>query len=46
MIHTTINDEVKQLSDADIKKHIIQQYLLDAIRCFNIKIENAMNKIY
>ena len=44
--HNAINEEVKQLIDADINNNLIQQSLLDAIRCFNIKFENAMNKIY
>lgn len=44
--HNAINEEVKKLVDEDIKNNLIQQSLLDAIRCFNIKIENAMNKIY
>ena len=44
--HNAIDEEVKQLIDADIKNNLIQQSLLDAIRGFNIRIENAMNKIY
>ena len=44
--HNTINEEVKKLVDEDIKNNLIQQSLLDAIRNFNIKIENAMNRIY
>ena len=42
--HNAINEEVKQLVDEDIKNNLIQQSLLDDIRCFNIKLENAMNK--
>ena len=34
--HNAINEEVKKLVDEDIKNNLIQQYLLDAIRCFNI----------
>ena len=44
--HNAIDEEVKQLIDADIKNNLIQQSLLDAIRCFNIELENIMNNIY
>jgi hypothetical protein len=42
-LHTKIDAEVKLLIDEDIKNNLIQQSLLDAIRNFNIKIENAMH---
>jgi hypothetical protein len=41
-LHNKIDDEVKLLVDEDIKNNIIQKSLLDAIRDFNIKIENAI----
>jgi hypothetical protein len=41
-LHNKIDAEVKLLIDEDIKNNLIQQSLLDAIRNFNIKIENAM----
>ena len=44
--HNTIDEEVKQLINEDIETSLIQQSLLDAIRGFNIKIENAMNQVY
>ena len=44
--HNVINEEVKQFIDEDLKNNLIQQSLLDAIRCFNIKIENAMHQTY
>ena len=40
--HNNIDEEVKKLVDEDIKNNIIQQSLLDAIRHFNMRIENAM----
>jgi hypothetical protein len=40
--HNAIDAEVKLLVDADIKNHLIQQSVLDAIRNFNIHITNAM----
>ena len=40
--HNAIDQEVKQLVDDDIKNNLIQQSLLDAIRHFNLRIENAM----
>ena len=40
--HNNIDEEVKQIVDEDIKNNIIQQSLLDAIRHFNMRIENAM----
>jgi hypothetical protein len=42
--HNAIDAEVKLLIDENIKNNLIQQSLLDAIRNFNIKIENAMDK--
>jgi hypothetical protein len=42
--HNAIDAEVKLLIDEDIKNSLIQQSLLDAIRNFNIKIENAMQQ--
>ena len=44
--HNAIDEEVKQLIDEDIKNNLIQQSLLDAIRHFNTRIENAMNRRY
>lgn len=44
ILHSNIDEEVKQLVDEDIKNNIIQQSLFDAIRNFNMKIENAMNE--
>ena len=41
-LHNEIDEEVKKLVDEDIKHNLIQQSLLDAIRCFNAKLENAM----
>ena len=35
-------DEEVQLFDEDIKNNLSQQSLIDAIRCFIMKIENAM----
>jgi hypothetical protein len=43
-LHNKIDAEVKLIIDKDIKNNLIQQSLLDAIRNFNIKIENAMQK--
>jgi hypothetical protein len=43
-LHNHIDAEVKLLIDEDIKNNLIQQSLLDAIRNFNIKIEDAMQK--
>jgi hypothetical protein len=40
--HNNIDAEVKLLIDEDIKNNLVQQSLLDAIRNFIIKIENAM----
>ena len=44
ILHSNIDEEVKKLVDEDIKNNVIQQSLLDAIRNFNMKIENAMNE--
>ena len=38
-----IDEEVKLLVEADIQNNLIQQSLLDAIRCFNVRLENAMH---
>ena len=40
--HNDIDEEVKQLVDEDIKHNLIQQSLLDALRNFKMRIENAM----
>ena len=45
-LHNDVDAEVKQVVDEDLKHNLLQQSLLDAIRCFNIKNENAMNKTY
>ena len=43
ILHNDIDEEVKKLVDEDIENNIIQKSLLDAIRNFNMRIENAMN---
>ena len=44
--HNDIDEEVEQLVDEDIINNLIQQYLLNDIRNFNVKIENAMKGKY
>ena len=46
ILHNNIDEEVKKIVDEDIENNIIQKSLLDAIRNFNMKIENAMNEKY
>ena len=40
---SAIDEEVKLLIEADIKHDLMQQSLLDDIRCFNIRSVNDMN---
>ena len=42
--HNAIDAEVKTLIEEDIEHNLIQQSLLDDIRGFNIKLENAMHR--
>ena len=37
---------LQQIVDEDIKNNVLQQSVLDAIRNFNIQIENAMHGKY
>ena len=44
--HDDIDKQVKDIIDEDIRNNLIQQSVIDAIQNFNIKIQNAMNRIY
>ena len=46
VLHNNIDEEVKTIVDEDIKNNVMQQSVLDAIRNFNIQIENAMHGKY
>ena len=46
IFHNNIDVEVKKIVDEDIKNNVLQQSVLDAIRNFNIQIENAMHGKY
>ena len=40
--HNDIDEQVKKLIEHDIKTNLIQQYVIDAIGNFNMRIGNAM----
>ena len=42
VLHNNIDEEVKKIVDEDLKNNVMQQSL-DAIRNFNMQIENAMH---
>ena len=44
IIQNAIDEEVKLIIEADIKNNLIQQSLLDDIRCFDTRIENVMKE--